>query len=173
MGRDLVWTEDALRRLRKMPEQKPGRSKQDYSTDPAFIAAVVKRFGKLDFDLAAHDDGSNAQASRWFGPSTDSLKQDWSKLRGTLWLNPPFGRIEPWAKKCAETKLLFARILFLVPAAVGSNWYAKCVHEKALVFFLNGRLCFDGKNGYPKDCLLSLYDGPCRTPKSPEVWRWK
>jgi hypothetical protein len=32
---------------RKMPEQKPGRSKQDYGTPWDFIKAVEARFGKL------------------------------------------------------------------------------------------------------------------------------
>jgi hypothetical protein len=40
---------------RAMPAQKPGKSKQDYSTPIAFLDAVKKRFGltAFDFDLAA------------------------------------------------------------------------------------------------------------------------
>lgn len=136
------------------------------------MAAVVARFGRPHFDLAAQYD--NAKASDWYDPENDSLKQAWHQLpylpSGLLWLNPPFSNIAPWAAKCAEESAKGARILFLVPASVGSNWYAQHVHGKALVLFLNGRLKFVGaKDPYPKDCLLAVYG------EQPgfEVWKWK
>jgi phage N-6-adenine-methyltransferase len=148
-----------------------GESKQDYATPPEFIAAVVERFGRLDFDLAAS--AANAKAPQFFTESVDSLAQDWTLLRGNLWLNPPFSRIEPWAAKCAASAVWSfkpaRRIFLLVPAAVGANWHAKHVHEKALVLFLNGRISFDGVNGYPKDCCLAVFG------EKPgyEIWRWR
>lgn len=160
-----------------------GASKQDYSTPDEFIAAVKNRFGlkRFDFDLAATPD--NAKAKLFFDErKTDALKRDWTKLRGELWLNPPFGNIAPWAQKCADTAGRSAshffwpfgwpnrRIYFLVPAAVGSNWFAAHVHERARVYFLNGRLSFDGKNPYPKDCILAVYDG-CAY--GYQVWDWR
>jgi phage N-6-adenine-methyltransferase len=154
---------------RKMPVQKPGRSKQDYATPRVFLDAVEKRFGRLEFDLAAT--AANRVATRYFGPGArdgeDALKRDWPKL-GRLWLNPPFGHIEPWADRCARWKSKGGRIFFLVPASVGSNWYARHVYDKARVIFLNGRLSFDGKDPYPKDLILACYG------ERPgyEVWRW-
>ena len=62
-----------------------------------------------------------------------------------------------------------SRIYFLVPAAVGSNWFRGYVHKKALVLFLNGRLSFDGKAPYPKDCLLAVYG----VKAGYDVWKWK
>lgn len=144
-----------------------GASKQDYSTPQDFLAAVKKRFGMLTFDLAATRD--NAVTTVFFGLPLDSLKQDWTKLYGNLWLNPPFDKIEPWACKCAESVGEGRNIFFLVPAAVGSNWYARHVHEKAMVCFLNGRLSFDGKAPFPKDCLLACYG----LKPGYECWRWK
>ncbi len=67
-----------------------------------------------------------------------------------------------------------ARIAFLVPAGVGSNWYRDFVHNKARVLALNGRLAFiEGKPKllYPKDCILCLY-GPDFAPGF-DVWSWK
>lgn len=144
-----------------------GASKQDYSTPVDFIAAVEKRFGKIDFDLAAN--AGNAKAARYFSETDDALAQDWDALARSfyacttdhlhLFLNPPFGNIAPWARKCAESRN--ARPLsFLIPAAVGSNWYREFVHERAKVYILNGRLSFDGKSPYPKDCLLARYGEP-------------
>jgi hypothetical protein len=104
----------------------------------------------------------------FYGIEENSLSQDWSQLVGNLWLNPPFGSIAPWAKKCRTIKFS-AIIFFLTPASVGSNWFAENVHEKARVFFLSPRICFDGKNPYPKDLMLSMFGGPIGY----ECWRWK
>jgi phage N-6-adenine-methyltransferase len=151
-----------------MPAQKPGQSKQDYSTPRSFLDAVERRFGPVEIDLAAH--AHNAVVTAYFNPEIDSLRQDWSELRGVCWLNPPFGRIGPWAEKCANTPVDSDRkILFLVPASVGANWYRDHVHDRALVVFLNGRLSFDGRNAFPKDCLLAIYGAP----PGFEVWDWR
>lgn len=172
---------DVARKLRVMPEQKPGRSKQDYGTPADFIAAVEERWGKLAFDLAA--DESNAKAKRFWTEEDDSLSDacEWNAIAPgkLLWLNPPFGNIGPWAAKCAEYAALArarrtaldkkGRLLFLTPASVGANWYAAHVHDQARVVFLNGRLCFDGKDPYPKDCMLSVFGEP----PGFEIWRWK
>ena len=58
---------------------------------------------------------------------------------------------------------------FLVPAAVGSNWFRDYVDGKALVLLLNGRLSFDGAGPYPKDCILCLYG----IEPGYEVWSWR
>ncbi len=154
-----------------------GQSRQDYCTPPEFLAAVKKRFriDGFEHDLAATVE--NTVAKHFFCDEENSLVQDWTRLLGNLWLNPPFGTIAPWAKKCAECEFQPAifpsdkeqRIFFLVPAAVGSNWWRDFVHDKSCVLFLNGRLSFDGKNPYPKDCALCVYG------EKPgyECWRWK
>lgn len=163
-----------------MPQQKPGRSKQDYGTPPDFIQAVERRFGALAVDLAARQD--NKKAPRCVTPEDDSLSVNWGIIFGRLncWLNPPFADIEPWAAKCAHHAPMFAerggRILFLVPASVGANWYADHVHNKALVLGLQGRLCFDGKDPYPKDCILAVFgrgEPGFENRVGFDVWRWR
>src|SRR5574338_761749 len=106
-----------------------GGSCQTYQTDPEFIAAVIKRFGVLNWDLAA--EAGNAQAPKFITPEQDSFQVDWDKLGeedlpGNLWLNPPFSNIRPWAQKCANYRGS-GRVLFLVPASVGSNWLADLI----------------------------------------------
>lgn len=151
------------------PVQKPGRSKQDYATPWEFIRAVEARFGPIDFDLAAHE--GNTKCITYFTEADDSLKQDWTILRGNLWLNPPFGDIAPWARKCAESAHEFAlgtRIFLLVPASIGSRWFAEHVHHRALVLGLSPRLSFDGKNPFPKDLMMAIYG----VAPGFDVWRW-
>ena len=147
-----------------------GESKQDYATPPEFIVAVKRRFSIREFawDLAAS--AENTKAADFFGEAADSLTQDWSLCWGDLWLNPPFSNIAPWARKCAESGCsIDRRIFLLVPAAVGSNWHAQHVDGHARTFLLNGRISFDGKGPYPKDCILSVYG----IQPGYEVWRWK
>ena len=114
-----------------------GRSKQDYATPMVLITAVKNRLGIGGFavDLAA--DEANAKADMWIDEGRNSLALDWRLVIGAGWgwLNPPFDNITPWAKKCAETD---AKIAFLVPASVGSNWYRDYVHRHAFTLFLNG-----------------------------------
>jgi phage N-6-adenine-methyltransferase len=144
---------------RKMPAQKPGKSIQTYSTPMNLIDAIKAKFGIKEFawDLAA--DGGNTKAARYFTEDQDSLAQDWLRIKGDCWLNPPFARIAPWAAKCAGSikSLTPRRVFFLIPAAPGSNWWRDFVHQKARVVFLNGRPSFDGKAGFPKDLALIVY----------------
>lgn len=152
------------------PQQKPGRSRQDYGTPKPFIEAVVRRFGALAFDLAAGPD--NAQAAAHYTETDDALAQNWTKLSGNLWLNPPFGQLEPWARKAKESTPrgdYRRRILVLSPASVGTEWFAEHVHGHALVLALRPRLTFEGcPDPYPKDLMLSVFG------VSPgfDTWRW-
>lgn len=146
-----------------------GSSKQDYETPDDLIQAVVKRFGLIACDLAASE--KNAKAADWLDEEENSLHIDWHSWHGNLWLNPPFSNIAPWAQKCAEESRKGAKILFLVPASVGSNWFAHFVFGQAKVLFLQNRITFKGaKDPYPKDCILACYgfDDP-----GFEMWRWK
>lgn len=145
-----------------------GQSKQDYATPPDFMDAVRLRYGPISFDLAAH--AGNTKHERYYTEENNSLVQPWHKLDGLLWLNPPFADIAPWAAKCAQESRLGARILFLVPASVGSNWFRDHVYGHAAVSFLNGRISFDGIAPYPKDCLLAYY---CGGTAMVGVWTWR
>lgn len=176
-----------------------GKSKTDYGTPEDLMAAVVDRFGPISFDLAAH--AGNHKADRWYGPggeAEESLSQDWTKLTGNLWLNPPYDDIEPWARKCAASRGFRwekRRILFLVPASVGAIWFDEHVHGHALVLGLVGRLTFvntgvraavsqlglglpeepppeadeECEDPYPKDLILAVYSEP----PGFDTWRWR
>lgn len=125
-----------------------GSSKQTYATPDDFISAVEKRFGPISFDLACEKETMRGEGG--FTKEEDSLAMDWTKPKGNLWLNPPFDDIGKWAKKCSEYQG-DGKIMFLVPASVGSNWFRDFVYAKSLVIFLNGRLTFKGcKDSYPK-----------------------
>jgi phage N-6-adenine-methyltransferase len=155
-----------------VPQQNPGRSKQDYGTPPEFIKACKDRFGDLFVDLAATSE--NTVCNSWIPPEIDSLKQDWvcAYQYERCWLNPPYSNIEPWAAKCADyAKRSRGEILFLVPASIGSNWFVKHAKDCSVVIALNGRLSFVGTDGpYPKDLILCVYS---RGLTGFQTWDWR
>lgn len=156
------------------PEQRPGRSRQDYGTPRAFLDAVEIRFGRIVFDLAATS--QNKVVDDHFGPGSgavhDALVVAWPTHGGLLWLNPPFADLAPWAAKCAVEQSAGARIAMLVPAGVGTLWYASHVEPNAYVFALRPRLTFVGETApYPKDLLL-CYFTPERL-RGFESWGWR
>ena len=149
------------------PTIRRGKSEQVVGTPWEFIHAVEHLFGPLKWDLAAT--AENAKAGQFLTPEQDSFTYKWHKLAGLKWLNPEFGYIEPWVEKCALESSLGAKILLLVPASVGSNWFCEYVHNRAMVMPLNGRITFVGNSDpYPKDLMLCAYGfKPGFQP-----WRW-
>jgi phage N-6-adenine-methyltransferase len=168
------------------PAQKPGRSKQTYGTPPDLIDAVERRFGRIAWDLAAAD-GDLAKALDFFTPEQDALRQDWTLLKGVLWLNPPFSTLAPWAAKCkvSASPDCDRTIIMLSPASVGADWYAEHVHGNAYVLPLSPRVIFLGQErpvdlepdadwrpqGYPKDLMLTVWGGGHGPGICP--WRYK
>jgi len=153
-----------------------GKSNQNYQTPWELIRSVEKRFGKICIDLAATE--ADRRCPVFIPPEQNSLKGDWgNRVVGTAWLNPPFGDITPWARKCSEWLLGYRSagsiIIMLTPASVGSNWWRDYVHNRARVAFLNGRIKFVGANDpYTKDCALSVY-GLNPGCEGYEVWDWR
>lgn len=162
---------------RRLPKQKPGQSDQSYQTPISLLEAIkvnvqIKGF---DIDLAASPE--NTVCSKYFTEEDNALMQNWKVGDGWNYCNPPFSDIEPWvAKAYYEAMTNGAQTIVLVPASVGSNWWAKFVHEKAMVYFMNGRITFVGaKDPYPKDTALLFY-----SPNSPyshadcyNIWTFK
>jgi hypothetical protein len=144
--------------------------KQDWRTPPEFLSAVQRRFGVIGFDLAAttgHEVTGFRFRDRWslgphFSPGDDSLSRDWGALRvdpgNVAWLNPPFANIRPWARKCDEECRNLSRwTLMLVPASMGSHWWADHVLGKCIALGVT-RMKFVGADAmYPKDLALCCY----------------
>lgn len=156
-----------VRQSRTGPTINRGKGNNNAETPAVFINAVTKKFGPLEWDLAA--DALNTKAEKFLAEKVNSLVQPWHKLgpgQPLCWLNPPFTNITPWARKCATEVQLGARVLLLVPASVGANWYWDWVVPFADVYSV-GRMVFDNcydKYGklittpYPKDLILCHYD---------------
>lgn len=140
-------------------------SEQSVGTPREFLDAVERRFGIITLDLAA--DETNRVCDQWISKETDSLSVPWTSS-GLMWVNPPYGNIEPWVKKCAKS---FGRVALLAPASVGTNWFAYYVNRLAYVLFLRPRITFVGhKDPYPRDLMLAVYG---KEATGYECWNWK
>jgi hypothetical protein len=137
------------------------RSNQDLGTPTEFLAAVRRRFGRLDFDLAANFDNT-VGCLPFFGPGSpagdNALSHDWTRLLGNLWCNCPFELIPEFAGKMArECRDRPDWALLLTPASSGSNW-AKVCEENGYVLVLEDRMRFVGQSDiYPKDLMLTAF----------------
>lgn len=156
-----------------MPAQRPGRSKQDYQTPPEFLDAVLRRYSIRDFSIDLAASAMNRVTDRFYSEADNALVQPWGVGAGWAWCNPPYAHIGPWVKRAYEqSREPDRRILMLLPAGVGSNWFRDWVHGKAKIIFLNGRLQFVGTpDPYPKDLLLLQYQSGCWC-NDYSVWSW-
>jgi len=151
-----------------------GRSNQVVGTPREFLDAVEARFGKIVFDLAATKTNTVTGDKCFFGPGSefgeDALNQDWYSLVGTLWLNPPYSDIAPWAAKLALNRHRKGWTIMLVPASVGSNWFAEN-EPNCYVSGIRPRLIFVGSTTpYPKDLMLMISGFGI---VGRESWKWK
>ena len=131
-------------------------SNQCWRTPPEFLDAVRRRFGSIDFDLAATEGHAvTGHTELSFTPEEDSLAQDWKKVVVPVrFLNPPFANIAPWARKVWECRFLPRWTLMLVPASMGSKWWATYVLGQSMTLGVP-RMQFVGADHlYPKDLVL-------------------
>ncbi len=131
-------------------------SRQDYPTPQKLIQIIEQEWGQLTLDLAAT--AENRKAPYYLGPEHDSLKEPWHLWPGTCWLNPPFKKIGPWARKCREEAGNGARIIMLVPNSTGARWFRTDIHGHARVILLAPRITFEGMtNTFTRDLVLCLF----------------
>jgi len=150
-------------------------TKQDYGTDKRLLKALANKGFVIDFDLACTRENCVVNkypvSNGFYYPEDDAFSYNWSDIEtsegGWLFLNPPFANIRPWAQKCWHQTITGSKIILLTPASVGSTWFQDFVFNKAHVFFLKGRLKFEGAkpnpntgkvDPYPKDCMISVFD---------------
>jgi phage N-6-adenine-methyltransferase len=110
--------------------------RSDWATPRRIFEALDREF---HFTLDACADPANAKCGSFL--ESDSLNQPW---RGTVWMNPPYGRgIGDWLSKAFRTAQSgSATVVALVPARTDTSWWHDyCL--KAEIRFLRGRLCFD------------------------------
>jgi hypothetical protein len=114
------------------------------------------------YERKVRNDDPEAYAKDAFAHSWAALSKKFGgehpSGRAHLFLNCEFNDITPWSARCMSEGREGANITLLTPMTT-ANWFRDNIAGEADGYALSGRLSFDGKNVFPKDCLVSRY-GP-------------
>jgi phage N-6-adenine-methyltransferase len=117
-----------------------GNKLDDWETPKELFEKLDSIF-EFSFDLAASE--KNKKTKKFFSVKEDSLSQDWNDIFGTAFLNPPFSKAKSFFKKASESKNPIVAIY--KSANVESQTWQDFIFPHAQVFFLRGRVNFEGK----------------------------
>ena len=132
------------------PNSDPRQGVQNFRTPPDFLRACERKFGvTIGFDLACSGPIDCVAPQGFAYPETDALAVAWPETGPTdcAFCNPPYAKASSFARVASESP--HCRTLMLVPASVGTAWFAEYVHGRALVCFLRPRLTFLQPDGTP------------------------
>lgn len=112
-----------------------------WETPPEVFIPLNEKYN-FTMDLAANK--FNKKCKEFVPEEKDSLKMDWHKHKGWLWLNPPYGRgiIHRWVEKCDHEAQEGANIIALLPARTDTLWFHYHIYHKYNIDFLKGRVKF-------------------------------
>ena len=123
-------------------------SRVHFSSDNSEWTTPQELFNNLDdiftFDLDAAATAENSKCTLWLGPGSpiaeDAFSIDW---KGTLFLNPPYGRsIKKWIEKAYMSSIENdATVVCLLPARPDTAWFQTC-WKAPFICFIKGRLKF-------------------------------
>jgi len=123
--------------------------KMDWGTPQEFFDNLNKVY-KFQLDVCATKE--NQKGGVWLDPSVcDALTVPWAVggRKINCWMNPPYGRELPkWIDKAVyEVMENNCLVVALVPARTDTEWFGKAWEQASHVFFIKGRLTFQGAPG--------------------------
>lgn len=102
--------------------------KMDYCTPQDFFDKLNEEF---HFVLDAAATEKSAKCNRFYTPKTDGLKMPWSVESGSVFCNPPYGRmIGLWVRKAYEESRSGTKIVLLIPARTDTSYSTIMCTEK-------------------------------------------
>lgn len=109
------------------------------------------------FDLDACATAVNAKCRCYITKQEDALQQRW---RGTVWMNPPYGRkIAAFMRKAYEESQEGATVVCLVPVRPDTAWWHRYARQGQIIY-LRGRLRFGGaKHAAPFPSAVIIFWG--------------
>lgn len=131
----------------------------DELSTPSDFYQKLNKIYNFTFDLAATKE--NTKNLNFFSKEDNSLLQDWHKIDGWLWCNPPYskGSLKLFYKKAYEEVLKGAKIIMLVPARTDTIYFHKYAYKKFKIEFIKGRLKFgDNKNAAPFPSMIIKFE---------------
>jgi site-specific DNA-methyltransferase (adenine-specific) len=130
----------------------------DWGTPQEFFDNLNKVY-KFQLDVCADD--NNCKCDAWLsdpaksrnGGGQDALIEPWrlswqENIPLICWMNSPYGRELPkWIDKAILEVKRGNKVVCLVPARTDTKWFAKAWDNANAVWFVRGRLTFEGAPG--------------------------
>ena len=146
--------------------------KQDWET-PQYFVSLVERYIDKKFDLDCCSYPETAKAPKYYTISDNAFTKDW---KGTVWMNPPYGKSIPmWLEYAYYQSIKHQNtIVCLISVRTDTKWF----HEWAVkghIVFLKGRIKFlrDGREhstaAFPSMLIIFNNDKI----KTFSCWAWK
>lgn len=136
--------------------------KMDWTTPKEFYN-LYNAIYKFNTDLACTSINCLAPRGMYYDKGIDSLSENWEKLKGWSWCNPPYGReLKLWVRKAYESSLKGANIIMLIPSRTDTSYWHDYIFNKenVEVDFIRGRLKFgEGKNSAPFPSAVIKFKG--------------
>lgn len=115
---------------------------------PLFVYDWIDTRFEFGVDLAASH--VNHLSDAYVTRGENSLVQDWSRLAGPGFCNPPYSDIDPWLEKAVTEARKGFTSVFLIPTPNGEDRYGEYVFDVASeIIFITGRLAFLRPDGAP------------------------
>lgn len=158
-------------------------SRKDWETPGAVFEGVEELLGGITFDLDAAAQAHNTKTQDFLTgpcrapiPCGCGLCAPWQGR--TVWLNPPYGTLKPWIRKCVEEARAGAHIAALLPTGTDTEWFAIAYRYARRIYFVHGRIAFVGTEDDTGSTIGSLIvefhpDGIEQLgPQSIRLWDW-
>jgi len=136
-------------------------SKSDeWGTPQSFFDKLNKRF-KFTLDpCATHE---NHKCNKYYTKEDDGLSKSWKGE--TVFVNPPYGDIKRWVKKCYDEYFLGeTMVVVLIPARTDTKYWHEYIMEAASeIQLVKGRLKFENgenkQNSAPFPSAVVVFGG--------------
>ena len=111
---------------------------------------------EFGFTIDAAASAENALLPRYWDLAANALFQDWDTER--VWCNPPYGNAQrDFIHKASRSRGL---AVLLIPARTDTSIWHSCIHGKAEVRFVKGRIQFVGaKWNAPFASAVVIFNG--------------
>jgi len=144
----------------KLVEHSSGK---DNWVTPDWFYNIVNNKYNFVWDLACETHNSKCINGYYYNQGIDSFQQEWHKINGYAWCNPPYSNAYDWLAKAHIERDKGAKIVMLIPLEKITTKYFKDSLPNQ-IFIISGRIQFDGStSSNTKPSCLCVFDASLPT----------
>lgn len=125
----------------------PSRDSDSWYTPSLYTDLAREVMGGIDLDpFSSKEANEFVKAKRYFDTKSDAFKQQWFKGKGTVFMNPPYGRtlIQPSTSIFVDNWLngSISQAVVLVNNATETKWFQQLLKNSAAICLASKRISF-------------------------------